>query len=40
MPHPERAFYNYKGTGIGCGNQKADGRPFFESAIKYICRKF
>jgi len=40
MPHPERAFYSYKGAGLGCGLQKADGRPFFESAIRYVCKKF
>lgn len=40
MPHPERAFYDYRGAGIGCGFRKADGRPFFESAIRYACKKF
>jgi len=40
MPHPERAFFDQKGMGIRCGQRSPDGRPFFESAIKHVCREF
>jgi phosphoribosylformylglycinamidine synthase I len=40
MPHPERAFFSYSNPGLGCNRGRMDGRPFFESAIRYICKVF
>jgi phosphoribosylformylglycinamidine synthase I len=43
MPHPERAFYGYlmpEWTKKGSPNEYGDGKPFFESIVRYVEKKF
>lgn len=43
MPHPERAYYGWQlpdWTRVGRPPKYGDGRPIFESIVKYVMKKF